>query len=81
MNNHPNVIEFLLSSPHCKKLEININAIDGDRCTLLHHAARKGSLEAMKKILEFNSDILYENDIRNNTALHYAAMNGTFKYT
>jgi hypothetical protein len=44
MNNHPDIIEYLLTSPTSKKLEINGNATDGDECTILHHAARKGSL-------------------------------------
>lgn len=51
MNNHADIIEFLLSSPTAKKLEINVNAIDIDECTMLHHAAKKGCLEALKKIL------------------------------
>ena len=42
----------------------------------MHHAARKGSLEAVKKILEHNPTLVYSVDIRSNTALHYAAMSG-----
>ena len=76
LHNHPKIISYLLTSPECKKLELNPNSIDGDRCTLLHHAARKGCLESIKKILELIPDILYKVDVRSNTALHYAAMNG-----
>ena len=42
---------------------------------MLHHAARKGAIEALKKILELCPNLIYEVDIRSNTALHYAAMN------
>lgn len=59
MNNHPEIIEFLLTSPTAKKLEINSNAVDGDECSVLHHAARKGSLSALKKILEHNPALIY----------------------
>lgn len=44
MNNHADTIEFLLSSPTAKKLEINVIASDIDECTMLHHAAKKGCL-------------------------------------
>lgn len=44
MNNHPGIIEYLLTSPTANKLDINGSAVDGDECTILHHAARKGSL-------------------------------------
>ena len=77
MNNHPQIIEFLLTSPAANKLELNANAVDGDRCTMLHHAARKGAIEALKKILELSPGLIYEKDVRDNTALHYAAMSGT----
>jgi len=43
---------------------------------MLHHAARKGSVEALKKILQLAPSLIYEIDIRSNTALHYAAMGG-----
>jgi len=48
-----------LTNPSATKLEINSNCIDGDRCTMLHHAARKGAVEALKKVLEFASDLIY----------------------
>jgi hypothetical protein len=44
MNNHADTIDFLLTSPTAKKLEINVNACDIDECTMLHHAAKRGSL-------------------------------------
>jgi ankyrin repeat protein len=77
MNNHAHIIDFLTTSASAKKLELNVNAVDGDKCTMLHHAARKGALEALKKILERNPDLIYGVDIGLNTALHYASMNGT----
>lgn len=43
---------------------------------MLHHAARKGAVEALKRILELNSSLIYLGDIGSNTALHYSAMNG-----
>jgi ankyrin repeat protein len=45
---------------------------------MLHHAARKGAIEALKKILELAPNLIYELDIRSNTALHYAAMGGKY---
>jgi ankyrin repeat protein len=76
INNHPELIDYLLTSNTAKKLEINFSSVDGDKCTMLHHAARKGSVEALKKILELAPQLIYEPDIRSNTALHYAAMGG-----
>ncbi len=64
-------------------MKINVNALDGDRCTMLHHAARKGSLKSLKVILQAyvkgnyaTGTGIYAVDVRNNTALHYAAMGG-----
>ena len=48
---------------------------------MLHHAARRGSLEALTKILELSPDLIYEKDVGSNTALHYAAMNGKYDST
>ena len=78
LNNHPDVIALLAGSPAAKKLQLNLWAVDGDKCTMLHHAARKGSLEALKKILEISKDLLYEVDKGGNSALHYAAANSFF---
>jgi ankyrin repeat protein len=47
---------------------------------MLHHAARRGSLEALTKILELSPDLIYEKDVGSNTALHYAAMNGISRF-
>ena len=77
MNNHPTIIDFLLASPAARKLELNSSAVDGDGCSMLHHAARKGALEALTKILQLAPGLIYLGDVRSNTALHYAAMNGT----
>lgn len=76
MSNNHSVIDFLLTSPLARKLDIDQNAVDGDRCTMLHHAARRGAKNALEKILQRSPELLYETDIRSNTALHYAAMNG-----
>lgn len=76
LHNHPETIHFLLNSPTAKKLELNRSSIDGENCTMLHHAARRGSLESIRKILELESSLIYEVDVRSNTALHYAAMSG-----
>jgi len=48
-----------MTSPHSKKLEINGSVVDGDKCTMLHHAAKRGSLEALTKILELCPDLIY----------------------
>lgn len=44
INNHPHIIEYLLTASAPKKLEIDSAAIDGDGCNMLHHAARKGAI-------------------------------------
>lgn len=40
---------------------------------MLHHAARKGSLESLRLILKHYPDVIRRVDVRSNTALHYAA--------
>jgi ankyrin repeat protein len=77
MNNQSAIIDFLLTSPIARKLDLNPSAVDGDCCTMLHHAARRGATKALQKILEKSPQLLYEVDIGRNSALHYAAMNST----
>ena len=64
LHNHSDLIEFLLTSEAAKKLQINSFAVDGDKCTILHHAARKGCLDALKKTLQLCPTLIYEVDIR-----------------
>jgi ankyrin repeat protein len=45
------------------------------KCTPLHHAAKKGNLEAIQLLLDLKANI-YAIDYRKWTALHYAGYNG-----
>ena len=69
MNNHVDVCQSLLASG------ANKEARDEQKCTPLHLACRKGSLECIKLLLEQDSDIMAL-DNRQWTALHYASYNG-----
>lgn len=69
MRNHVPVIRLLVQS------KAKLEAKDAHHCTPLHHAAKKGSYEAVAVLLAFGSNI-YANDEREWTALHYAAYNG-----
>ena len=81
MNNHPEIIDFLISSPVAKKLEMKFDSLDGEGCNMLHHAARRGCVDALKKILEMEGELIYSQDRLGNTALHHASANSIYLLT
>ena len=44
MNNQYEFIELLLSEKIKKQYELEENTLDGEKATILHHAAKKGCL-------------------------------------
>lgn len=81
MSNHPSLIELLVKSETAQKLDLRTDIVDGDGCNMLHHAARKGSLDALKKVLELCGHMMTSQDRLGNTALHHAAANGNPPWT
>lgn len=69
MNEHNEIIKILIEN---KVAAVNINVADWDGCTALIHAAKKGSVNVLKTLLDLNADI-YAKDVRDMTALHHAA--------
>lgn len=66
MRNHSEIIEVLLTG------EAKVDVRDWDERTPLHHAAKKGAVQALNTLLEHKAS-LNAIDIRKMNALHFAA--------
>ncbi|XP_020904605.1 ankycorbin [Exaiptasia diaphana] len=70
-------------NPQCLEVLLNeqpdLSVLDKTGCHALSVAAKVGSLECMRQLLQYNSEIITLQDYHKKTALHYAAGKGHFE--